>query len=508
MKRIILMVIPIVASIILGCSSLQHTDAEEYSLQETNDIDADKELEQVNEMYEDEHLYEVLIDPSIQPKNAISVSAASAHTLAIMEDNSLWSWGRGESGWGEVPYSPIGDGTIEHRLYPVQIMEDVVFALAGHSHSLAITTDGGLWTWGDNTWGQLGDESNEIRLSPVRVMDDVIYATLPLQVPNSHTGGGSWRSYAITSDRILWAWGYNEHREVDIVLGDGSRENRYSPTKILEDVLHVLPTRLGGLAITEDNVLWRWRGRSQRYCEDTDRWVEIEAQLYPIPIMEDVAFISSTGGLAITTEGELWELGHEPTWIMDNVIYAAGSNFAITEEGTLWAWGQNRLPTQWRVGSVLGDGTTTDRDEPVRILDNVASVTTVGNSTYAITEDGNLWWWGMGTIPSVYSVAQEHMWEYAYERGFPSGIRWISDDEDDTGIHLSPVRILENVISVHPTYFMLDHGFVRGFRTFARSECGAVWAWGNNDIFDRGLSLLGDGTSEYQSTPIRIIESR
>jgi alpha-tubulin suppressor-like RCC1 family protein len=226
--------------------------------------------------------------------------------------------------------------------------------------------------------------------------------------------------------------------------------------------------------------------------------------------MENVASVS--GRFAITTDGALWMIGtDEPTWVMDDVAYATEfneTNFVVTKDGTLLAWGINRLPTQWREGPILGDGTTVDRETPVKILENIQSVKIMGNNAYAIANDGILWTWGTGTTASLYGF-DDDIWEYAYDdNGFPSGKRWLLDDAADTGIRLSPVQILEDVIYVSPTYYMLDHGWIYGYRTFALTNCGAVWAWGENDRFNMGVSFLGDGTSEYRLSPVRIIDGQ
>ncbi|MCL2408153.1 MAG: hypothetical protein FWC96_00850 [Oscillospiraceae bacterium] len=515
MKKRVLISMFAIIFLIASCTSASDADAdyEDYA----------GEPEQLTPAYESEpengypgeydHVAEPPAESPAVPRNAVAISAASTHALALMEDGTLWAWGWGAAGrdW-DVHHSLIGDGTTERRNWPVQIMENVTFTVAGHHHSFAITTDGALWAWGGNQYGQLGDGTTETRLSPVRIMDDVVYVTMPSTAPNSHVGDGV-RSYTIRSDGGLWAWGHSGINDVpwEVALGDGGLENRYTPVLILENVVSVVPTHNGGFVLTDDGTLWNWHGWTLLSSFEDGEFIstEIEARLYPAPIMENVASLSSCANFAITTDGELWSLGFEPAWIMDDVAYAtalSGANFAITTNGTLWAWGRNRLPDHWHPGPLLGDGTTVDRDEPVKILENVASVVALGNNAYAITADGALWTWGSGTLSSLYSEAEEHMWSYAYnEDGFPEGKRWLLDDDGGTGIRLSPVKILENVVSVSPTYFMFDHGFVRGFRTFALTECGAVWAWGENDIWDQGWSLLGDGTSEYRPDPVLII---
>ncbi|MCL2840748.1 MAG: hypothetical protein FWE05_08235 [Defluviitaleaceae bacterium] len=440
--------------------------------------------------------------------NAVAVSAASSHALALMEDGALWAWGTASESWDSAyNHSLIGDGTAETRHLPVQIMKDVVFAVAGHYHSFAITADGVLWSWGNNWWGQIGDGTTENRLSPVSIMNDVVYAAMPSIVPNSHASEGV-RSYTIRSDGTLWAWGANGQGDAFFVaLGDGTEfEDRHSPVQILENVKTVYPTARGGFAITHDNTLWMWQGRTFVHNDD-DEWIGIADMLSPVPIMENVVSISSGG--AITTTGELWQI-HEDgtlTWVMDDVVYATslgGANFAITTNGTLWGWGQNRLPGHWSPRVALGDGTTIDRDTPVQIMENVVSVMAIGNNAYAITTKGELWGWGTGQLSGLYAF-DEYMWEYAMdENGFPNGKRWLLADDGGTDIRLSPVKMMEHVVSVSATYHLFDHGWMYGFRTFALTEDGNVWAWGANDRFNQGANFLGDGTSEYQPYPVQL----
>ncbi|MCL2355622.1 MAG: hypothetical protein FWC70_00510 [Defluviitaleaceae bacterium] len=458
------------------------------------------------------------------PQNAIAISASFMHNLAITADGALWAWGAADD-WTWL--MSVGDGTSENRREPVKIMEDVARAAAGPHHSFAIAADGGLYTWGGNSWGNVGDGTTEPRLSPVRVLDDVVYAVMPFGVPCSHVGYVGARTYAIRADGSLWAWGSGEGEAWLVALGDGSGENQLLPVEILQNVSAVVPTQTGGFAITDDNTLYHWHGQSWIFNSETGESVEIPARLSPEPIMQNIAKVSRCGNFVITTAGEL--MTPEGERIMYNVSYAlrAGrANFAITTDGALYAWGQNRLPDHWRPGPTLGDGTTIDREMPVRIMDNAVSMIAVGNTAYVIDGGGTLWGWGNfgaawgGEIAlgdgSEFSGSHTDLWEdgvlefaYEYRDGyrFESGLRWNLPDDGGTGIRLSPVRIMENVAQVDATYVMFDHGWIRSFRAFAVTNDGELWAWGANDDFDRGFGLLGDGTSERRVSPVKIIAS-
>lgn len=87
----------------------------------------------------------------------------------------------------------------------------------GHTHSGAITEDGSLYMWGYNYDGELGDGTKENRSKPVKVMDHVRSVSLGL----CHSG-------AITEDGSLYMWGSNNRGQ----LGDGTTTDRLTPVKI------------------------------------------------------------------------------------------------------------------------------------------------------------------------------------------------------------------------------------------------------------------------------------
>lgn len=51
-------------------------------------------------------------------------------------------------------------------------MVNVASVSVGLFNTMAITENGTLWAWGDNSFGQLGDGTRESRLYPVKIMGD------------------------------------------------------------------------------------------------------------------------------------------------------------------------------------------------------------------------------------------------------------------------------------------------------------------------------------------------
>ena len=77
-----------------------------------------------------------------------AVATGSTHTLAVASDGTLWSW-------GDNSYGQLGNGTKAASSVPKQIGTDSdwLSVAAGSYHSIALKTDGSLYAWGGHGWG-------------------------------------------------------------------------------------------------------------------------------------------------------------------------------------------------------------------------------------------------------------------------------------------------------------------------------------------------------------------
>jgi alpha-tubulin suppressor-like RCC1 family protein len=91
------------------------------------------------------------------------VSCGQFHVGAIKTDGTLWTWGEGVS-------SKLGNANITNRSTPVTTFSGGTNwkqVSATRSNTLAIKTDGTLWTWGEGDDGRLGNANTSDRSTPV-----------------------------------------------------------------------------------------------------------------------------------------------------------------------------------------------------------------------------------------------------------------------------------------------------------------------------------------------------
>jgi alpha-tubulin suppressor-like RCC1 family protein len=136
-------------------------------------------------------------------KTVIAISAGISHNLALCSDGSVAAWGHNGNG-------RLGNNSSIDSPSPVAVStvgplsgKTVVAISAGHSHSLALCSDGTVVAWGDNFRGALGNNSTTSSLVPVAVS-----LVGPLSGKNVTAISASTDcSYALRSDGVLVAWG-------------------------------------------------------------------------------------------------------------------------------------------------------------------------------------------------------------------------------------------------------------------------------------------------------------
>jgi alpha-tubulin suppressor-like RCC1 family protein len=271
----------------------------------------------------------------------MTIAAGHGHTCALTSAGGVKCWGWNGSG-------QLGDGTRTAHRTPVDVsgLTSGVIAIAtGWNHTCALTSTGGVKCWGDNYSGQLGDGTNTDRLTPVDV-SGLTSGVTAITAGNRHT-------CAVTSAGSVKCWGDNHSGQ----LGDGTKTDRLTPVDV------------SGL----NSVVTAITAGSIHTCTLTNvGGVKCWGNIFPVPSnLTPFDVPGLTSGVAAITSG----------------FYHA---CAVTTGGSLKCWSDNYY-------GQLGDGTTTDRQTPVDVsgLSNGVTAIAAGwQHTCAVTTAGGVMCWG------------------------------------------------------------------------------------------------------------------
>jgi RHS repeat-associated protein len=319
----------------------------------------------------------------------VSVASGSITSVALLQNGTVVSWGRG----------PLGDGTGNSSLTPVRVVSPdgtgqltgIIAVAEGDSTSYALGQDGTVWSWGDNGHGQLGiGTSTGGSLFPVHVVAPSGTGNLDGIV---EVAAGTGQVLALKSNGTVFAWGDGGG---DLGTADSTAVNVGTPTQVVgpggngffADAVDIAGGQYYSMALRSDGTVWSW-GRNNGGVLGTGH---SDSQTYPLPTevlgrngsgyLTGIVQISATEehSAALTAEGavltwgqnNLGELGNgdqgmfpsaTPVPVVDpgggllgNVSRVAGGEFfgaALKENGTVVTWGSNQF-------NQLGNGSTAD----------------------------------------------------------------------------------------------------------------------------------------------------
>jgi alpha-tubulin suppressor-like RCC1 family protein len=162
--------------------------------------------------------------------NITKIAAGSTFSLAIMNDGSLWSWGQNDKG-------QLGNGTTIDQIAPVKVLTgasgcainlcNIIEIAAGEKHSIALKSDGTVWTFGRNDKGQLGDNTTTDRSTPVQVVGGTSGCGAFI-CGISKLGSGAKFTTLLKSDGLVYSFGHNNMGQ----LGDCSTTDRFTPVQV------------------------------------------------------------------------------------------------------------------------------------------------------------------------------------------------------------------------------------------------------------------------------------
>jgi hypothetical protein len=328
---------------------------------------------------------------------------------------------------GGLPTSP-GLSTVGHNAY---------------GHTLFVGSGGGLWAKGSNYYGQIGDGTNESKSEPALIIEKGVVA---VDISQAH-------SLFLQDDDSLWVMGSNSHGQ----LGDGTATDRSSTIKVDDNVAIISAGSEHSMYVKKDGSLWvmgrNWYGELGTGKNGNDgNW-----QNYYNSFKED--FDES-----------------EPIKIDDNVIsISAGDihSLYVKADGSLWSMGLNDR-------GQLGDGTLSNRNSPVKVLDSDVHIVSAGAQISAfVKSDGSLWKLGSSIVKidddviamscgydDVFYVKSDHtLWNIGFNLTETGG----GENDFTEDLNATPTLLDDNVLFVSA-----DNSF-EGEEVLYQKKDGTVW---------------------------------
>ncbi len=146
-----------------------------------------------------------------------TVAVGARHALALKADGSVWAWGDNVALGSVSAVAGADSGTPQRVALPNGLKATAI--AAGEESSLALLEDGSVWGWGRNDYGQIGDgTTTPVIAEPVRV---IAPPAAGVKRVRSISAGG-WAGYALYDDGSYAAWGYNGLGELG--LGNGAQD--------------------------------------------------------------------------------------------------------------------------------------------------------------------------------------------------------------------------------------------------------------------------------------------
>jgi alpha-tubulin suppressor-like RCC1 family protein len=392
----------------------------------------------------------------------VQVALGRNFLLALKQDRSAWTWGwpwegdqldtpracrkptRVVFGDGISAWDKPAKGVIKPKLSAPPMPANILSIAAGGSHSAMVMADGTLWTWGNNEYGQLALGTLQNHNQPQRAGDGFIQVSID-----------GWHTLAQKADGSLLRWGAIPET---FPHGDIARdmEKAVAPTILPPDTATLLRSgykKGRGLVLGNDGKITDWPVYSRGHRSPQEFGSEVRE-----------IGAGSYHSYAIRNDGSLWELSQypispPPKMVGQNFLHIAVNQdhtYGIKANGSLWAWGENK-------NHQLGDGTQTDRADPMPIGNGFVQVAAGRFHGVALAADGSVWTWGDNETGAI--------------------------GDKSTSPRARPVKVGE--------------GFARvaagDYHTLALKSDGSLWAWGANED-----GQLGDGTNLTRLSSVRI----
>eukprot|EP00960_Hanusia_phi_P046642 757947-Hanusia_phi.AAC.3 len=154
----------------------------------------------------------------------VFISAGASHSLVINSSGELFSFGsniKGQLGTGTVSFCDDDESKTQPRKVLFPAGQRIASCAGGGLHSVAVTSQGSVYSWGCNINGQTGHAGVNEVLSPRKVK-------FPQPVEAKRASCGFVHSAVLSREGEVWCFGRGKMGE----LGHGSFKNSSRPCRV------------------------------------------------------------------------------------------------------------------------------------------------------------------------------------------------------------------------------------------------------------------------------------
>lgn len=458
---------------------------------------------------------------TIKAKPGIQIAAGHAHSLVILEDQTVRACG--SSGEGQ-----LGNGSFYDQLVPIPVLSgeqeldtyspllrNIQAVAGGIYHSIALDTSGNVWAWGDDYYGELGvgRRNGGVRsLTPVKVYagqqgepGDFLKNIVAVS-----SGTDAEFSLAVDSNNRVWAWGRGNFGQ----LGTGTSDNKYVPQAVLRGeqgysasgyLENIINISGGGYILNTSGVN---TGDHAMALEKLGVDPNSKGRVYTWGDKDTLGNNNNSQNAltpVIVHAGE-WNLSNPDANLENIIAISAGSNHCLAVEkidfagdsyGRVLAWGKggngrlgNGSDLNWLAPVfVLAGEQASETGDPN--LQNIIAVAAGVDFSAALDANGYVWTWG----DNEYGQLGRGSGSSAF-----TPVKVLAPDEnrdgqpDDLDGNPGTIDYLSNIIAI-----------AAGIRhCLALDANGVVWAWGRNSHAST-CGRLGTGLCSNENLPQRML---
>ena len=366
----------------------------------------------------------------VQP---VQLSAGNSDGYVLTSTHEIYAWGSNALG-------QLGDGSRTNASIPTKVTMpnvNVVSVVGGGFNAFAITGTHQLYVWGGNYDGQDGVGSTVDQYRPVKV-------TMPGSVGVEQVNGasaGGFASMALGSNGVVYTWGANFDAQLGIGIlttgyhslalsGNGQLyawgDNRTQGFGVASPVESEVPLKVGlsetfsqlasgcdhSLALTSTGQVYAWGANQDGQLGIGSVGTVASPSPVDVPGTVTAVVAGCLSSYALTSTGQVYAWGANqdgqlgigstdatpvPTLVsslpagVTQVVAGEYSAYALTSTGQVYAWGANQ-------DGQLGIGSTVPQGSPALVsLGNAVVPTELAagySDAYALTSTGQVYAWG------------------------------------------------------------------------------------------------------------------